>query len=79
MSSGGEEERMRNRFTVVSCTHGSGQYLNYIYNPITKKEKERRGEFDLRKENKCSFLFIFWMISLKCVLKVWLGRFWYPE
>ncbi len=69
-------ESKRNRSTVVPYSYAAGLYskkkriIQYI------EKKKRSGGGKLRKENKCSFLFIFWMISLERVLKVWLGRFW---
>ncbi len=68
-------ESKRNRSTVVPYSYAAGLYSKKKNNPILEKKK-RSGGGKLRKENKCSFLFIFWMISLERVLKVWLGRFW---
>ncbi len=69
-------ESKRNRSTVVPYSHAAGLYSK---KRIIQYSWEGRGGGKLRKENKCSFLFIFWMISLERVLKVWLDRFWYPE
>lgn len=72
-------ESKRNRSTVVPYSHVAGLFKKKKRIIQYTEKRKRRGGGKLRKENKSRFLFIFWMISLERVLKIWLGRFWYPE
>ncbi len=66
-------ESKRNRSTVVPYSHAAGLYSKK--KRIIQYSWEGRGGGKLRKENKCSFLFIFWMISLERVFESLAGPF----
>lgn len=51
---------MKNRSTVVPCSHGTGPYSKKKkYNPITKKEKKEEGKVSSEKKTSAAFYLSF--------------------